>query len=85
MRVAQRYFSIHGHFPANDNSLKGAVFAANLYEKLEYIVEQGAKTVYVPLTNQPDAITMPGEIWSKLSILFYGSADELMRKAFELE
>ena len=24
-------------------------------------------------------------IWSKLSILFYGSAEDLMRKAFELE
>lgn len=70
-----------GSMTVNGNLVK----TTNLYEKLEYIVEQGAKTVYVPLTNQPDAITMPGEIWSKLSILFYGSADELMRKAFELE
>lgn len=45
-------------------------------------MEQGVKTVYVSLTNQPDAITMPGEIWSKLSILFYGSADELMNWQF---
>ena len=51
----------------NGNLIK----TANLYEKLEYIAEQGAKTVYVSLTNQPDAITMLGEIWSKLSILFY--------------
>ena len=65
----------------NGNLIK----TANLYEKLEYIAEQGDKTVYVSLTNQPDAITMPGEIWSKLSILFYGSPDELMRKVFELE
>ena len=49
------------------------------------IVEQGAKIVYVPIANQPDTITMPGDIWSKLSILFYGSAEDLMRKVFELE
>ena len=55
------------------------------YEKLEYIVEQGAKIVYVPIANQPDTITMPGDIWSKISILFYGSAEDLMRKVFELE
>lgn len=72
---------ILGSMTVNGNLIK----TANLYEKLEYIAEQGAKTVYVPLTNQPDAITMPGEIWSKLSILFYGSPDELMRKVFELE
>lgn len=72
---------ILGSMTVNGNLVK----TTNLYEKLEYIAEQGAKTVYVPLTNQPDAITMPGEIWSKLSILFYGSPDELMRKVFELE
>lgn len=72
---------ILGSMTVNGNLIK----TANLYEKLEYIAEQGAKTVYVPLINQPDAITMPGEIWSKLSILFYGSSDELMRKVFELE
>lgn len=72
---------ILGSMTVNGNLIK----TANLYEKLEYIAEQGAKTVYVPLINQPDAITMPGEIWSKLSILFYGSPDELMRKVFELE
>lgn len=72
---------ILGSMTVNGNLIK----TANLYEKLEYIAEQGAKTVYVPLTNQPDAITMPGDIWSKISILFYGSAEDLMRKAFELE
>lgn len=65
----------------NGNLIK----TTNFYEKLEYIAEQGAKIVYVPLSNQHDAIMMPGEIWSKLSILFYGSPDELMRKVFELE
>lgn len=72
---------ILGSMTVNGNLVK----TTNLYEKLEYIVEQGAKTVYVPIANQPDTITMPGEIWSKLSILFYGSADDLMRKVFELE
>ena len=72
---------ILGSMMVNGNLIK----TANLYEKLEYIAEQGAKTVYVSLTNQPDAITMLGEIWSKLSILFYGRPDELMRKIFGLE
>jgi ATP-dependent Lon protease len=72
---------ILGSMTVNGNLVK----TTNLYEKLEYIVEQGAKTVYVPIANQPDTITMPGDIWSKLSILFYGSAEDLMRKAFELE
>lgn len=72
---------ILGSMTVNGNLIK----ATSLYEKLEYIVEQGAKIVYVPITNQPDTIAMPGEIWSKLSILFYASADDLMRKAFELE
>lgn len=72
---------ILGSMTVNGNLVK----TTNLYEKLEYIVEQGAKVVYVPIANQPDTITMPGDIWSKLSILFYGSAEDLMRKAFELE
>lgn len=72
---------ILGSMTVNGNLVK----TTNLYEKLEYIVEQGAKTVYVPIANQPDTITMPGDIWSKLSILFYGSAEDLMRKVFELE
>lgn len=72
---------ILGSLTVNGNLVK----TTNLYEKLEYIVEQGAKVVYIPITNQPDTITMPGDIWSKLSILFYGSAEDLMRKAFELE
>lgn len=72
---------ILGSMTVNGNLVK----ATNLYEKLEYIAEQGAKVVYVPIANQPDTITMPGDIWSKLSILFYGSAEDLMRKAFELE
>ena len=72
---------ILGSMTVNGNLVK----TTNLYEKLEYIVEQGAKIVYVPIANQPDTITMPGDIWSKLSILFYGSAEDLMRKVFELE
>ena len=65
----------------NGNLIK----ASNLYEKLEFIIEQGGKIVYIPISNQPDTITMPGEIWSKLSILFYSSAEDLMKKVFELE
>lgn len=72
---------ILGSMTVNGNLVK----TTNLYEKLEYIVEQGAKIVYVPIANQPDTITIPGDIWSKLSILFYGSAEDLMRKVFELE
>lgn len=72
---------ILGSMTVNGNLVK----TTNLYEKLEYIAEQGAKVVYVPIANQPDTVTMPGDIWSKLSILFYGSAEDLMRKAFELE
>ena len=72
---------ILGSMMVNGNLIK----TTNLYEKLEYIAEQGTKIGYVPLFNQHDAITMPGEIWSKLSILFYGSPDEFMRKVFELE
>lgn len=72
---------ILGSMTVNGNLVK----TTNLYEKLEYIAEQGAKAVYVPIANQPDTITMPGDIWSKLSILFYSSPDDLMRKVFELE
>ena len=72
---------ILGSMTVNGNLVK----TTNLCEKLEYIVEQGAKIVYVPIANQPDTITMPGDIWSKISILFYGSAEDLMRKVFELE
>lgn len=72
---------ILGSMTVNGNLVK----TTNLYEKLEYIVEQGVKIVYVPIANQPDTITMPGDIWSKISILFYSSAENLMRKVFELE
>jgi len=72
---------IIGSMTVNGNLIK----TSNLYEKLEFIIEQGAKMVYVPISNQPDTITMPSDIWSKLSILFYGSAEDLSKKVFELE
>lgn len=72
---------ILGSMTINGNLIK----ASSLYEKLEFIIEQGAKTVYVPISNQPDTITMPSDVWSKLSILFYVSAEDLSRKVFELE
>lgn len=72
---------ILGSMTINGNLIK----TSNLYEKLEFIVEQGAKTVYIPISNQPDTITMPSDIWSKLSILFYGSPEDLFKKVFELE
>lgn len=72
---------ILGSMTVNGNLIK----TSNLYEKLEFIVEQGAKTVYIPISNQPDTITMPSDIWSKVSILFYVSAEDLSKKVFELE
>ncbi|MBW9152351.1 protease Lon-related BREX system protein BrxL [Clostridium estertheticum] len=72
---------IIGSMTVNGNLIK----TSNLYEKLEFIIEQGAKMVYVPISNQPDTITMPSDIWSKLSILFYCSAEDLSKKVFELE
>ena len=72
---------ILGSMTVNGNLIK----TSNLYEKLEFIVEQGAKTVYIPISNQPDTITMPSDIWSKVSILFYISAEDLSKKVFELE
>lgn len=72
---------IIGSMTINGNLIK----TSSLYEKLEFIIEQGAKVVYVPISNQPDTITMPSDIWIKLSIIFYVSADDLSRKVFELE
>lgn len=72
---------IIGSMTINGNLIK----ASSLYEKLEFIIEQGAKIVYIPISNQPDTITMPSDIWSKLSILFYISGEDLSRKVFELE
>lgn len=70
-----------GSMTINGNLIK----ASSLYEKLEFIIEQGAKIVYTPISNQPDTVTMPSDIWSKLSILFYVSSEDLSRKVFELE
>lgn len=65
-----------GSMTVNGNLIK----TTNLYEKLSFIVEQGAKTVYIPISNQPDTMTMQPDIWSKLSILFYASAEDLSKK-----
>lgn len=70
-----------GSMTVNGNLVK----TTNLYEKLSFIVEQGAKTVYIPISNQPDTMTMQPDIWSKLSILFYASAEDLSKKVFDLE
>lgn len=70
-----------GSMTVNGNLVK----TTNLYEKLSFLVEQGAKTVYVPISNQPDTMTMQPDIWSKLSILFYASAEDLSKKVFDLE
>jgi ATP-dependent Lon protease len=70
-----------GSMTVNGNLVK----TTNLYEKLSFIVDQGAKTVYIPISNQPDTMTMQPDIWSKLSILFYASAEDLSKKVFDLE
>ncbi|MDW5299579.1 MAG: protease Lon-related BREX system protein BrxL [Sedimentibacter sp.] len=70
-----------GSMTVNGNLIK----TTNLYEKLSFIVEQGAKTVYIPISNQPDTMTMQPDIWGKLSILFYASAEDLSKKVFDLE
>ncbi len=70
-----------GSMTVNGNLVK----TTNLYEKLSFIVEQGAKIVYIPISNQPDTMTIQPEIWSKLSILFYSSAEDLSKKVFDLE
>lgn len=70
-----------GSMTVNGNLVK----TTNLYEKLSFIVEQGAKTVYIPISNQPYMMTMQPDIWSKLSILFYASAEDLSKKVFDLE
>ena len=70
-----------GSMTVNGNLVK----TTNLYEKLSFLVEQGAKTVYIPISNQPDTMTMQPDIWSKLSILFFASAEDLSKKLFDLE
>lgn len=70
-----------GSMTINGNLIK----TTNLYEKLSFIVEQGAKTVYIPISNQPDTMTMQPDIWGKLSILFYASVEDLSKKVFDLE
>lgn len=70
-----------GSITVNGNLIK----TTNLYEKLSFIIEQGAKTVYIPISNQPDTMTMEPDIWGKLSILFYASAEDLSKKVFDLE
>lgn len=72
---------ILGSMTVNGNLIK----ITNLYEKLSFIVEQGAKAVYIPISNQPDTMTMQPDIWGKLSILFYASAEDLSKKVFDLE
>lgn len=70
-----------GSITVNGNLIK----TTNLYEKLSFLVEQGARIVYVPISNQPDTITMQPDIWAKISILFYSSAEDLTKKVFELD
>jgi len=70
-----------GSMTVNGNLIK----TTNLYEKLSFLVEQGARTVYVPISNQPDTMTMQPDIWAKISILFYASAEDLTKKVFELD
>ena len=70
-----------GSMTINGNLIK----ISNLYEKLSFLVEQGSRTVYVPISNQPDTITMQPDIWGKISILFYSSAEDLAKRVFELE
>ncbi|WP_027626239.1 protease Lon-related BREX system protein BrxL [Clostridium lundense] len=70
-----------GSLTVNGNLIK----VSNLNEKISYIIEQGAKFVYLPISNQPDVITLSPDVWSKISLIFYVSPEDLMRKIFELE
>ncbi|MEN3005939.1 protease Lon-related BREX system protein BrxL [Dehalobacterium formicoaceticum] len=70
-----------GSMTVNGNLIK----TTNLYEKLSFIIEQGAKTVYIPISNQPDTMAMQPDIWGKISILFYASAEDLSKKVFDLD
>lgn len=70
-----------GGLTVNGNLIK----VSNLNEKISYIIEQGAKFVYLPISNQPDIMTLSPDVWSKVSMIFYVSPEDLMRKIFELE
>lgn len=72
---------ILGSMTVNGNLIK----VTNLYEKLSFIIEQGARIVYIPISNQPDTITMSPDVWSKISIIFYISPEDLTKKVFDLE
>lgn len=80
-RVIKAKTVVLGSMTVNGNLIK----TTNLYEKLSFLVEQGARTVYVPISNQPDTMMMQPDIWSKISILFYSSAEDLSKKVFELD
>ncbi len=47
-----------GSFTVNGNLIK----VSNLNEKISYIIEQGAKIIYLPISNQPDVITLSLEV-----------------------
>ncbi|MBP2033302.1 putative ATP-dependent Lon-type protease [Clostridium algifaecis] len=58
-----------GSLTVNGNLIK----VSNLNEKISYIIEQGAKFVYLPISNQPDVMILSPDIWSKVSLIFYVS------------
>ena len=57
----------------------------NLSTKLDFLIEQGVKTVYIPITNQVDFATLTPNVWSKLMLIPYNETDDLVSKIFGLE
>ncbi|MFW6015769.1 MAG: protease Lon-related BREX system protein BrxL [bacterium] len=72
---------ILGSMTVNGNLIK----VSNLSEKVSYLIEQGAKTIYIPISNQPDLVTLSADIWSKLIPIVYSDPEDLVKKCFELE
>ena len=69
-----------------DISISGAVFKVeNLADTLQVCLDSGAKKILLPITSAGDLSTVPSELMSAFSIIFYANAEEAVFKALGVE
>ena len=69
-----------------DISISGTVFKVdNLADTLQVCLDSGAKKILLPITSAGDLSTVPSELMSAFSIIFYSNAQEAVFKALGVE
>ena len=77
----QRSLAVLGEISISGTMIK----VDELANALQVCVDSGAKKVLLPMTSAVDLVTVPADLISSFSLIFYSSAEEAVFKALGVE